>query len=120
MRFVRSIFYHGTGPEAIPKGIISVDLLDTADLLTDVKDTARWLTNHAFFDNSVWQVGCTMDDKDLVVKLIPHKKFGEVGNYLLSDQIITEWQYQQIKKQSGVVFSEHTLNEQEAVEYCEN
>ncbi len=121
MHFIRSVFYWASQgcPAAVPKGIISVDLGDTADLSTNVKEVGLALCSQGFFDDTTWQVGATQEDVDLILKLIPHDKYGEIGQTLSFDQIIPTWQYELIKQRPGLVVSEHSLSDTEDLEYCE-
>ena len=111
MHFIRSVFYWASQgcTAAVPKGIIAVDLGDTADLSTDVKETGLALCSKGFFDDTTWQVGATQEDVDLILKLIPHEKYGEIGQTLSFDQIIPTWQYELIKQRPGLLVSEHSL-----------
>lgn len=118
MHFVRSVFYWASQgcPDGVPKGIIAVDLGDTADLSTDVKEVGLALCSQGFFDDTTWQVGATQDDVDLILKLIPHEKYGEIGQTLSFDQIISDWQYELIKQRPGLVVSEHSLTDMDCVD----
>ena len=82
---------------------------DKAELSTDVKKVGLELCSQGFFDDTTWQVGATHDDVDLILKLIPHEKYGEIGQTLSFDQIIPDWQYELIKQRPGLVVSEHSL-----------
>ena len=120
MHFIRNVFYWATQgcPDALPKGVIAIDLGDTADLTDDVNDVALMLNELDCFADTSWQVGCEKDDVDLIVKVIPHETYGEMGVYLTSDQIIPTWQFQLIKQQPNLVVSEHSLADLE-LECCE-
>ena len=119
MYFVRSIYYWGSGVEALPKGVIAVDLQGSADLTSNVKEVGLELCSQGFFDDSCWSVGCTQEDVDLVVKSIPHEKYGTIGQYLTNDQIIPDWQYELVKQHPNIVISEHSLSDMEDLEYCD-
>jgi len=121
MHFIRNIYYwasHGC-PDATPKGIIAVDLEDTADLTSDVQEIGLALTSEGMFDDTCWQVGCTQEDVDLIVKTIPHPKYGEIGQTLSNDQLIPTWMFERLKEQSGLVISEHHYAEMECDELWE-
>ena len=109
MHFVRQVFYwasHGC-PDAVPKGVIAVDLEDTVDLSADVRELALELTSLGYFDDTCWQVGCTQDDVDLITKTIQHPKYGEMGQTLSNDLLIPTWMFEQLKQRPGLVVSEH-------------
>ena len=111
MFFVRSVFYWASKgcPDAVPKGVIAIDLGDTVDQTSSIKELGLELCSAAFFDDTPWQVGCEIDDVDLVVKTIPHEQYGEIGQTLSSDQLIPDWQFQLLKQQPGLAVSEHSL-----------
>ena len=119
MYFIRSLYYWGSGVDAIPKGVIAVNLEDTADLTSNVKEVGLDLCSLGMFDDSAYQVGATADDQDLLVKLVPHEQYGEIGVYLTSDQIVPDYQFELLKKQNGLVISEHTLSEMDCCDCCE-
>ena len=121
MHFVRSIFYWASQgcPDAVPKGVIAVDLEDTADLSSDVREIGLALTSQGFFDDTCWQVGCTKEDVDLVVKTVEHSKYGQMGHTLSNDQIIPSWQFEQLKSQPGLVVSEHHYADYYCDDCCE-
>ncbi|MDC0260707.1 hypothetical protein OAK65_01170 [Synechococcus sp. AH-551-N17] len=119
MHFIRSVFYWASQgcPEGGPKGIIAVDLGDTADLATDVKEVGLALCSQGFFYDTTWQVGATQEDVDVILKLIPHEKYGEIGQTLSFDHIIPDWQYELIKQRPGLVVSEHSLADMHDLDY---
>ena len=121
MHFVRSVYYRASlgCPDALPKGIIAVDLEDTADLTSDVKEIGLALCSQGFFDDSCWNVGCTQDDVDLVVKTIKHPKYGEMGQYLTSDQIIPTWMFERLKQQPNLVVYEQSIRDLDCDELWE-
>ena len=127
MFFVRSIFYWASKgyPDAVPAGIIATDLGDTADLSSDIKEIALNLTSQGIHDDSCWQCQIATEDRDLLVKTVPHEKYGEIGHYLTSDQLLPDWEYQLIKQQPGLVVSEHhylemEFDDSEECECCDN
>ena len=115
MHFVRSVFYWASKgcPGAIPKGIIAVDMEDSVDLSSDLKEVGLELTSLGMFDDTSLQVGCTLEDRDLITKILPHEKYGELGHTLSNDQIMPSWQFELIKQQPGLVVSEHHYLENE-------
>ena len=121
MHFVRSVFYWASQgcPDALPKGVIAVDLDDTADLSSDVREIGLALTSQGFFDDTCWQVGCTKEDVDLVVKTVEHPKYGQMGHTLSNDQIIPTWMFEQLKSQPGLAVSEHHYLQMECDEVPE-
>ena len=121
MHFIRSVYYWASKgcPDAVPKGIITVDLEDTADLTSDVREIGLALTSQGFFDDSCWQVGCTQEDVDLVVKTSTHPKYGEMGHTLSNDQIIPSWMFERLKEQPGLVISEQSIRDLECDETWE-
>ena len=121
MHFIRSVYYWASKgcPDALPKGVIAIDLEDTEDLGSDVREIGLALTSQGFFDDTCWQVGCTQDDVDLVVKTIPHETYGEIGHTLSNDQIIPSWQFELLKQQPGLAVSEHHYLEVECDEMVE-
>ena len=118
MHFVRSVYVWASQgcPDAVPKGVIAVDLEDTVDLSDDLKEIATALCSGSFFDDSCWQVGCSQDDVDLIVKSVPHGKYGEMGVYLTSDQLMPSWQFEQFKSKEGLAVSEHHYLDMEVAE----
>lgn len=119
MYFLRSIYVWGSGADAVPKGLISVCLEGTEDMTSDVRQVGLELTSLGMFDDSCWAIGCTQDDVDLVIKTVPHEKYGSIGTYLTTDQIVPTWEYELLKQQPGLTISEHTLSEMDDCECCE-
>ena len=121
MHFIRSVYYWASKgcPDAVPKGIIAVDLEDTADLTSDVREIGLALTSQGFFDDSCWQVGCTQEDVDLIVKTSTHPKYGEMGHTLSNDQIIPSWMFERLREQPGLVISEQSIRDLECDETWE-
>ena len=111
MQLLRHIYFWASEgcPDAMPAGIIAVDLgLNEANHNDqDIGEFVLAATSWGFFDDSCWQIGCTMEDADLVRKL-------DGPGYLTSDQIVTDWQWEQIKKTPGLRFAEHSFAEAEA------
>ena len=115
MHFLHSVYYRASYgcPDALPKGIIAVDLEDTVDLTADAQEVGRSLSCQGFFDDRCWKVGCELDDADLVVNVTPHEKYGEIGGYITSDQIVPTWMFEQIKNQPNVVVFEQSIRDDE-------
>ena len=109
MYFVRSVYYWASQgcPDAVPKGVIAVDLEDTADLSCDIREIGLDLTSEGFFDDTCWQVGCTQEDVDLIVKTVEHPQYGQMGRTLSNDQLLPSWQFELLKQQPNLVVSEH-------------
>ena len=121
MHFIRSVYYWASQGcvDVVPKGIIAVDLEDTADLTSDVREIGLALTSQGFFDDGCWQVGCTQEDVDLIVKTSTHPKYGQMGHTLSNDQIIPSWMFERLKEQPGLVISEHSIRDLECDECWE-
>lgn len=118
MYFIRSLYYWGSGVDAVPRGVIAVDLEGTEDLTSDVRRVGLELTSLGMFDDSAYQVQATGDEQDLLVKLVPHEKYKEIGMYLTSDQIIPDYQFELLKKQDGLIISEHALSDMDCCNCC--
>ena len=107
MHLLRHLFYWASqgSPDAVPAGIIAVDLgMNEADLHDqDIKQISICCCEYGIFDDSCWQLGFTMEDVDLV------RKLDRPFNYLTSDQIVSDWQWRLIKQQPGLRVSEHNL-----------
>ena len=121
MYYVRSIYYRASigCPDAVPKGIIAINLEDQIDLTTPVSEIGPCLSSMGVFDDSCWRVGCTMEDVDLIIK---HSEDPSViSSYCVSDQIIPDWQFELIKTREGLVvneqqWSDYVLSEEEMLE----
>ena len=113
MRLLRHLYFWASEgcPDAVPAGIIAVDLgINEANHNdVEIKHISNFCCDLGMFDDSCWQLGFTQDDVDLV------RKLDGPSNYLTSDQIVTDWQWELIKKQPNLRISEDDL-EQELAE----
>jgi len=121
MYFIRNVYYWASQgyPDAVPAGVIAVNLESTEDLTSNVREVALALTSQGFMDDTGYQCGVSSEDQDLILKLVPHERHGEIGQYLTSDQLLSDWQFELLKQQPGLTISEHTLSEMEGCECCE-
>lgn len=113
MHFIRSVYYWASQgcPDATPAGIIAVDVGETFDLKTDLQELGYLLTSAGVFDDTCWQIGCTQENVDLVMKTVPHETLGEVGTTLSNDQLLPTWQWEIIKEHTKVEVSEHGIDD---------
>jgi hypothetical protein len=119
MKYLRQVYYHASAgsPDAIPAGIIAVDLGFNEANFNDEEmiEIRNCITSYGLFDDTAWQLEFQMDDVDLVR--------GEVGSmtYITSDIIVADWQWKLIKEQPGLRVAEHNLSEtiEEIERWCE-
>ena len=109
MHYLEHVFYWASAgcPDAVPAGIIAVDLgLNEASLSDpEIREIRNFLCDECFFDGIGWQLGFTMENIDLIRKLE-----GD-ANYLTSGQVVADWQWKLIKTHPGLRFFEHNLEE---------
>lgn len=109
MHYLENVFFWASQgcPDAIPAGIIAVDLgLNEADLNdAEIKDIRNFLCEECFFDDMGHQLGFTMEDIDLI------RRDGDGAAYLTGSQVVSDWQWELIKKQPGLRVSEHNLEQ---------
>lgn len=98
MKLLHSIFYHASAgfPEAVPAGIIAVDLSDACDLTDDASEIARALTSVGLFDDSAFLLDFSREDADLVRGSEDASTF----HYIVSNQIVPDYQWQLIKREA--------------------
>ena len=113
MHFIRQVFYWASSgcPDAVPKGIVAVDLEGHFDQKTDLIELGNLLCSIGIFDDTCWQIGCTKEDVDLIVKTEDRPQYGQMGRTLSNDAIIPTWQCDIIKKDERIKISEHTFTE---------
>ena len=99
-------------PDAVPAGIIAVDLgLNEADHHDhEIKAISNYCCSLGLFDDSTLQLGFTLEDRDLICR-------DQSPNFLCSTQIVADWQWHLIRQQPGLRYAEHSL--QETVEEME-
>ncbi len=106
MYFVRSVYYWASKgcPDAVPAGIIGVNMGTIIDTYDDLKETSYVLSSIGIFDDTCWQLEFTQEDVDLIVKDQPDtKRFQTLSN----DQILPDWQWELMKADPRVRVSEH-------------
>ena len=107
MKLVHSVYYHASMgcPEAVPAGMIVVHLGDDADLSIDARQLARDLTSTGVFDDAAFQLGFTSENADLVRGSADRETF----SYVVSNQIMPDWQFDAIASQTDIPISDHSL-----------
>jgi len=110
MYFVRNVYYWASKgcPEAVPAGIIGVNMGTIIDTYDDIKQTGNLLCSIGIFDDTCWQLEFTQEDSDLVRKDDPDtNRFQTLSN----DQILPDWQWELMKADPRVRVSEHQFKE---------
>lgn len=119
MYYLENVYYWASEgcPDAVPAGIIAVDLGQNEanhndDEITDIRNC---ICSYGIFDDMGWQLKFENDDIDLIRKNIEGSSIG----YLTSGQIVADWQWELIKQKPGLRYAEHNLPEWiEEVEKC--
>ena len=98
MQLLHSIFYHASYGfvEALPAGIIAVDISDTRDLTDNPAEVARELTSFGAFDDAAFLLGFTNEDADLVRGSADSEQF----HYVVSSQLVPDYQWAAIKREA--------------------
>ena len=99
MHLIRNVYYWASDGcvEAVPAGIIAVNCGDEICPDCDVNEISGMLSSWGVFDDTCWQLNFQMDDVDLI-----RKDDGKYVRYLARDQIVPDWQWNQIKNQSNM------------------
>ncbi len=100
MQLLRSLYYHASSgfPEAVPAGIIAVDLADEVDLTDDLSELSKVLTSVGIFDDSCFLLGFSNEDADLVRGSVDSETF----HYVVSNQIVPNYQWELIKQEPSI------------------
>ena len=95
MKLLHSVFYHASigFPEAVPAGIIAVDLGSDVELSDCPKEIAHTCTSVGLFDDTSMLLGFTNEDADLVRGPADDKHF----HYCVHDQLVPDYQWEAIK-----------------------
>lgn len=98
MKLLHSVFYHASAgfPEAVPAGIIAVDLSDSCDLTDDPLDISRTLTSVGLFDDTAFLLDFSREDADLIRGSEEAPEF----HYIVNDQIVPDYQWEAIKREA--------------------
>ena len=111
MYYLENVYYWASEgcPDAVPAGIIAVNLGQNEANHNDeeIDDIRSCICSYGIFDDKGWQLDFQNEDIDLIRKDLEGSTIG----YLTSGQIVADWQWEMIKKQPGLRFSEHNLPE---------
>lgn len=108
MYLVRSVFYWASQgcPEALPAGMIAINMHSCINLNDDVKEVSNMLCSIGIFDDTCWQLGFTKEDVDLI-----SRDTNDSFQTLSNDQIVTKWQWEAIKEKHDIRLSEHDFKD---------
>ena len=109
MHLLHSVYYHASAgfPEAVPAGIIAVDLADTCDLTDSSSEIASALTSIGIFDDTAFLLGFSREDADLVRGSEDSPQF----KYIVSNQIVPDYQWAALKREANFYIHEVSHSE---------
>lgn len=107
MHYLENVYYWASEgcPDAVPAGIIAVDLGQNEANHNDTEIVAirNCCCEYGLLDDTGLQLGFTSDDMDLIIR--------DKGDYnlLTAGQIVADWQWEAIKATPGLRYEEHSL-----------
>ena len=109
MHLLRSVYLHASKgcPEATPAGIIAVAMPDDVDLTCCAEQIATEITSLGVWDDAAFQLGFTREDADLVRGSEDNEQF----SYIVSHQILPNYQWKILKQSASFPIAEHSFSE---------